>query len=74
MWIAITSISGLFCLVLALVILLSKKNATVGQLEALKQELERSAKSREYACKIINKVDSMSDDDIKRRLQELSNK
>lgn len=40
----------------------------------LKDKEKEYEKEKQRECEIINNVDSMSDDDVNRRLQDLSNK
>lgn len=70
MWISV----GLICiygLLLGAVFVLARKNGSkAAQLEALKAEV----KERQRANKIMDNVRNMSADDVRRRLQNLSDK
>ena len=66
---------GAFLFLLGLVVSFSSKNGSkAAQLEALKAELKKRAEEQAYAQKIINNVSNLSDDDVRKRLQDVSSK
>lgn len=74
MWTALGLIGGFCFLVWLLLAISCKKAEAQTKLELLKQEVERNANEQKRANKIINSVSNMSDNDVRSRLQNLSNK
>jgi flagellar motility protein MotE (MotC chaperone) len=70
MWTAIGLICGFACLIGIVILLSFKYGSKAAKLEVLKHE----AKERARANKIMDTVRSMSDDDVRARLQNLSDK
>lgn len=70
MWTAIGLIGGFSCLIWAVVYLAAKNGSKAAQIEVLKAE----AKERSRANKIMDTVRSLSADDVRNRLQNLSDK
>ena len=66
---------GAFLFLLGLVVSFSSKNGSkAAQLEALKAELKKRAEEQARAQKIINNVSNLSDDDVRKRLHDISSK
>lgn len=66
---------GAFLFLLGLVVSFASKNGSkAAQLESLKAELKKRAEEQAYAQKIINNVSNLSDDDVRKRLQDISSK
>lgn len=74
MWVAICLTFGFICLIGAVAYLCKQNGKTTARLDALKAEVERIARERERANKIIDNVSNMSDNDVRRRLQERTGK
>lgn len=70
-FICIFALGSLFTLVVTLA---SKNGSKAAQLEALKAELRKQAEEQARANKITDNVNSISDDDVRNRLQNLSSK
>ena len=56
------------------IMLASKNGSKAAQLEALKAELKKQAEEQARAQKITDNVNSLGDDDVRKRLQDISNK
>ena len=74
MWTAIACIAGFGGLLWAVIALSKNYGRAAAQTEALKAEAQRTAKEQERANKIIDSVDRMSDDDVRKRLQNVGRK
>lgn len=74
MWIAIACVLGFGGLLWAVIALSKNYGRAAAQTEALKAEAQRAAKEQERANKIIDSVDRMSDDDVRKRLQNVGRK
>ena len=74
MWTAIACIAGFGGLLWAVIALSKNYGRAAAQTEALKAEAQRAAKEQERATKIIDSVDRMSDDDVRKRLQNVGRK
>lgn len=74
MWWAIGGVAGFGLILWAVISLAKSAGKKAAQLDALKQEAERSAKEQERANAINDSVDSMSADDVRKRLQDLASK
>lgn len=72
MWTAIACIAGFGGLLWAVIALSKNYGRAAAQAELLKAEAQRAAKEQERANKIIDRVDRMSADDVRKRLRELS--
>lgn len=72
MWTAIACISGFGGLLWAVIALSKNYGRATAQTEALKAEAQRAAKEQERANKIIDRVDGMSVDSVRKRLRDLS--
>lgn len=72
MWTAIACIAGFGGLLWAVIALSKNYGRAAAQAELLKAEAQRAAKEQERANKIIDSVDRMSADDVRKRLRELS--
>ena len=72
MWTAIACILGFGGLLWAVIALSKNYGRAAAQAELLKAEAQRAAKEQERANKIIDRVDRMSADDVRKRLRELS--
>lgn len=70
----ILGIFGLGALLSAVILLASKNGSKAAQLEALKAELRKQAEEQERAQRINSSVANMSDSDVRKRLQDISNK
>ena len=74
MWTAIACVVGFGGLLWAVIALSKNYGRAAAQTEALKAEAQRAAKEQERANKIIDSVDRMSADDVRKRLRCLSDK
>ena len=74
MWTAIACVLGFGGLLWAVIALSKNYGRAAAQTEALKAEAQRAAKEQERATKIIDSVDRMSDDDVRKRLQNVGRK
>ena len=72
MWTAIACIAGFGGLLWAVIALSKNYGRAAAQTEALKAEAQRAAKEQERANKIMDSVDRMSADDVRKRLRDLS--
>ena len=72
MWTAIACIAGFGGLLWAVIALSKNYGRAAAQTEALKAEAQRVAKEQERANKIIDSVDRMSADDVRKRLRDIS--
>ena len=72
MWTAIACIAGFGGLLWAVIALSKNYGRAAAQTEALKAEAKRAAREQERANKIIDSVDHMSVDDMRKRLRDLS--
>ena len=72
MWTAIACIAGFGGLLWAVIALSKNYGRAAAQTEALKAEAQRAAKEQERANKIIDSVDRMSADDVRKRLRDIS--
>ena len=72
MWTAIACIAGFGGLLWAVIALSKNYGRAAAQAELLKAEAQRAAKEQERANKIIDRVDRMSADDVRKRLRDLS--
>ena len=72
MWTAIACVVGFGGLLWAVCALSKNYGRATAQTEALKAEANRAAKEQERANKIIDSVDRMSADDVRKRLRDLS--
>ena len=64
---------GLFGLLWGVALYLAGRlGSKKAQLDALREELKRSAKEQERANAIYNRVDSLSDFNVRKRLQHIS--
>lgn len=71
MWTAIGLTCGFVSLIWAVVHYAKKNASSIAQLEALKAEVKRTAQERERANKIVDCVRNMSDDCVRKRLQNI---
>lgn len=67
-------IFALGSLLTLIVTLASKNGSKAAQLEALKAELRKIAEEEARANKIIDSVRNMPSNDVRKRLQDISNK
>lgn len=74
MWTHIILIGGFLSLLGLVVLLSSKSGSKAAQLEVLKQEIRKRAEEQAHARKILDNVANMSNDDIRKRLQDISSK
>lgn len=74
MWTHVILIGGFLSLLGLVVLLSSKSGSKAAQLEVLKQELKRQAKEQARAQKILDSVANMSNDDVRKRLQDMGSK
>lgn len=74
MWTHVILIGGFLSLLGLVVLLSSKSGSKAAQLEVLKQEIRKRAEEQARAQKILNDVSNMSSDDVRKRLQDVSNK
>ena len=72
MWTAIACVVGFGGLLWAVIALSKNYGRAAAQTEALKAEAQRVAKEQERANKIIDSVDRMSADDVRKRLRDIS--
>lgn len=72
MWTAIARTLGFGGLLWAVIALSKNYGRAAAQAEALKAEAKRAAREQERANKIIDSVDHMSVDDMRKRLRDLS--
>ena len=72
MWMAIACTLGFGALLWAVIALSKNYGRAAAQTEALKAEAQRVAKEQERANKIIDSVDRMSADDVRKRLRDIS--
>lgn len=72
MWTAIACTLGFGGLLWAVIALSKNYGRASAQTEALKAEAQRAAREQERANKIIDRVDSMSIDSVRKRLRDLS--
>lgn len=72
MWTAIACALGFGALLWAVIAQSKNYGRAAAQTEALKAEAARNAKEQERANKIIDRVDRMSADDVRKRLRDLS--
>ena len=74
MWTHVILIGGFLSLLGLVVLLSSKSGSKAAQLEVLKQEIRKRAEEQARAQKILDSVANMSSDDVRKRLQDISNK
>ena len=74
MWTYILIILGSGTLFAVAIALAAKNGSKAAQLEALKAELKRQAEEQARAKKITDNVNSLSDDDARKRLHDVANK
>ena len=74
MWTHVILIGGFLSLLGLVVLLASKSGSKAAQLEVLKQEIRKRAEEQARAQKILDSVANMSSDDVRKRLQDVSNK
>lgn len=74
MWTAICLMFGFVFLVWIIVSAVYKKSEAQTKLQLLKEEARKHAEEHERANKIVRKINNMSSDDIRNRLQNLSDK
>ena len=74
MWTHVILIGGFLSLLGLVVLLSSKSGSKAAQLEVLKQEIRKRAEEQARAQKILDSVANMSSDDVRKRLQDVSNK
>ena len=74
MWTHVILIGGFLSLLGLVVLLASKSGSKAAQLEVLKQEIRKRAEEQARAQKILDSVANMSNDDVRKRLQDISNK
>lgn len=74
MWTHVILIGGFLSLLGLVVLLSSKSGSKAAQLEVLKQEIRKRAEEQARARKILDSVANMSSDDVRKRLQDISNK
>ena len=74
MLLKISAIIGSVVAFLAALLFARRDGAKSEKLEQLRKEIEREAKERERAQNIIDNVRNMSDDDVSKRLQDISSK
>ena len=72
MWTAIACVLGFGALLWAVIAQSKNYGRAAAQAEALKAEAKRAAREQERANKIIDSVDHMSVDDMRKRLRDLS--
>ena len=72
MWAAIACTLGFGGLLWAVIALSKNYGRAAAQTELLKAEAKRAAKEQERANKIIDSVDRMSADDVRKRLRDIS--
>lgn len=72
MWTAIACALGFGALLWAVIAQSKNYGRAAAQAEALKAEAKRAAREQERANKIIDSVDHMSVDDMRKRLRDLS--
>lgn len=72
MWTAIACTLGFGALLWAVIALSKNYGRAAAQAELLKAEAKRAAKEQERANKIIDSVDRMSADDVRKRLRDIS--
>lgn len=72
MWTAIACVVGFGGLLWAVIALSKNYGRATAQTEALKAEAQRAAKEQERANKIMDSVDRMSADDVRKRLRDIS--
>ena len=72
MWTAIACVLGFGGLLWAVIAQSKNYGRATAQAEALKAEAKRAAKEQERANKIMDSVDRMSADDVRKRLRNLS--
>ena len=65
---------GLGSLLTVIILLSSKNGSKAAQLEALKAELRKQAEEQARAKRITDNVNSLSDDDARKRLHDVANK
>lgn len=64
---------GSWVVMFIVALFLSRKEGNkAAQLDALKKELKQRAEEQERANKITNDVNAMSDDDVRKRLSDIS--
>ena len=64
---------GSWVVMFIVALFLSRKEGNkAAQLEALKKELKQRAEEQERANKITDNVNAMSDDDVRKRLSDIS--
>ena len=72
MWTAIACTLGFGALLWAVIALSKNYGRAAAQAELLKAEAQRAAREQERANKIMDSVDRMSDDVVRKRLRNLS--
>ena len=72
MWTAIACTLGFGALLWAVIALSKNYGRAAAQAELLKAEAQRTAREQERANKIMDSVDRMSADDVRKRLRNLS--
>lgn len=74
MWTAI-GLTSAFCFLIGLVVWLARREGKKSaKLEALKEAAKRNAEEQKREQKIYDNVYSLTDDDARRRLHDVSNK
>lgn len=74
MWASIGAVAALGLVLWAVIALAKNSGRNAARLEALKQEVERTAKEQERANAIHDSVDNLLIDDVRERLQNVARK
>lgn len=74
MWMYLCLILGCGTIFGVAIMLASKNGSKAAQLEALRAELKKQYEEQQRAKKITDNVNSFDDDDVRKRLQNISSK
>ena len=74
MWIKIGAVLASALAFFAALFFARRDGSNAAKVDALRREIERRAKEQQRANEIIDNVRSMSDDDVSKRLQDISSK
>ena len=74
MMLKLSAIIGSALAFLAALFFARRDGSNAAKVEQLRREIERNAKEQERAKVIMDNVRNMSDDDVSKRLQDLSSK